>query len=105
MLVGYRWYDTKGIEPLFPFGHGLSYTTFELSKPRLSAKAIADGDFFTNEAYVSAMDGCKAKGAALHVMGLLSDGGVHSHIEHIFAAVEMAKRALIESVKRCGGEI
>ena len=52
--------------------------------PRIS-KAIQDGDFFTNEAYVSAMDDCKAKGTALHVMGLLSDGGVHSHIEHIFA--------------------
>ena len=37
--------------------------------PRIS-KAIADGDFFTNEAYVSAMDDCKAKGTALHVMGL-----------------------------------
>lgn len=38
VLVGYRWYDTKMIEPLFAFGHGLTYTTFELSKPRLSAK-------------------------------------------------------------------
>ena len=45
--------------------------------PRIS-KAIADGDFFTNEAYVSAMDDCKAKGTALHVMGLLSDGGAHA---------------------------
>ena len=59
--------------------------------PRIS-KAIQDGDFFTNEAYVSAMDDCKAKGTALHVMGLLSDGGVHSHIEHIFALLDMAKQ-------------
>ena len=59
--------------------------------PRIS-KAIQDGDFFTNEAYVSAMDDCKAKGTALHVMGLMSDGGVHSHIEHIFALLDMAKQ-------------
>ncbi len=40
VLVGYRWFDTKGIEPLYPFGHGLSYTTFELGK----AKVRKDGD-------------------------------------------------------------
>lgn len=44
VLVGYRWYDTKGIEPLFPFGYGLSYTRFELTKPGLSAtKCPKDG--------------------------------------------------------------
>ena len=59
--------------------------------PRIT-KAIADGDFFTNEAYVSAMDDCKSKGTALHIMGLMSDGGVHSHIDHIFAALDMAKQ-------------
>ena len=59
--------------------------------PRIT-KAIADGDFFTNEAYVAAMDDCKANGTALHIMGLMSDGGVHSHIDHIFAALDMAKQ-------------
>ncbi len=42
VLVGYRWFDTKGIEPLYPFGHGLSYTTFELDK----AKVKKEGDKF-----------------------------------------------------------
>ena len=65
--------------------------------PRIT-KAIADGDFFTNEAYVSAMDDCKAKGTALHIMGLLSDGGVHSHIDHIFAALDMAKQRGLSKV-------
>ena len=40
VLVGYRWYETKGIEPLFPFGFGLSYTTFSLDKAKLSSKTI-----------------------------------------------------------------
>lgn len=40
ILVGYRWYETKGIKPLYPFGHGLSYTTFEISKPKISKKQI-----------------------------------------------------------------
>ena len=44
VLVGYRWYDTKGIEPLYPFGYGLSYTSFQLSHARLSSDRIdADG--------------------------------------------------------------
>ncbi|MEL4862257.1 2,3-bisphosphoglycerate-independent phosphoglycerate mutase [Pseudoflavonifractor phocaeensis] len=54
-------------------------------------KAIADGDFFQNEAYLAAMAACKEKGTALHVFGLLSDGGVHSHNTHIYALLELAK--------------
>lgn len=55
-------------------------------------KSIADGDFFENEALKGAMENCKANGSALHLMGLLSDGGVHSHITHLYALVEMAKK-------------
>ena len=58
--------------------------------PRIS-RAIEDGSFFKNEAYNKAMDDCLAKGTSLHLYGLLSDGGVHSHIEHLFALLQMAK--------------
>ena len=54
-------------------------------------KAIGDGDFFSNPALVAAMDGAIANGKQLHLWGLLSDGGVHSHIEHLFALLKMAK--------------
>ena len=59
--------------------------------PRIT-NAVKDGSFFENPAYVKAMDDALATGGALHVLGLLSDGGVHSHITHIFAILEMAKR-------------
>ena len=54
-------------------------------------KQIQDGDFFSNEALVGAMENCKKNGTALHLMGLMSDGGVHSHNTHMFAIVELAK--------------
>lgn len=61
-------------------------------------KAIADGDFFENEAFCKAMEHCHINGGSLHLLGLLSDGGVHSHIEHMYALAEMAKRKGIEKV-------
>ncbi len=61
-------------------------------------KSIADGDFFTNNALTKAIENCKANNSALHLMGLLSNGGVHSHIEHMYALVEMAKRNGIDKV-------
>ena len=59
--------------------------------PRIT-NAVKDGSFFENPVYVKAMDDAAKSGGALHVLGLLSDGGVHSHISHIFAILEMAKR-------------
>ena len=55
-------------------------------------KEIGDGEFFENPALIKAMDNAKAAGKKLHLWGLLSDGGVHSHITHLFALLEMAKR-------------
>ena len=59
--------------------------------PRIT-NAVADGSFFRNEAYLAAVRRARERGAALHILGLLSDGGVHSHIDHIFALLELAKR-------------
>ena len=61
-------------------------------------KAIEDGDFFENEALLKAMTNAKENNSALHLMGLLSDGGVHSHITHVYALLEMAKREGLEKV-------
>jgi 2,3-bisphosphoglycerate-independent phosphoglycerate mutase len=54
-------------------------------------KSIADGDFFTNPAFLDAVEYVKQNGGKLHFMGLLSDGGVHSHINHLFALLKLAK--------------
>lgn len=55
-------------------------------------KDIRDGSFFENEALLWAVDTAKAQGTALHLMGLVSDGGVHSHNTHLYALLELAKR-------------
>ena len=69
--------------------------------PRITLD-IQKGKFFENSAYVSAMDACKEKGTALHLYGLLSDGGVHSHIEHLFALLRMAReRGLTKVYVHC----
>ena len=61
-------------------------------------KSVADGDFFQNEALMAAMENCKKNNSALHLMGLLSDGGVHSHNTHLYGLLEMAKRQGLEKV-------
>jgi 2,3-bisphosphoglycerate-independent phosphoglycerate mutase len=60
------------------------------------SKAIRSGEFFRNPVLLQAM--AKAKSAQLHLMGLVSDGGVHSSIEHLFALLELAKREKVERV-------
>ncbi len=61
-------------------------------------KAINEGDFFTNPALTSAVDKAVSAGKAVHVMGLLSDGGVHSHQDHIFAMLELAAQRDAEKI-------
>lgn len=61
-------------------------------------KSIEDGDFFTIPELVGAIDNCKKNHSKLHIMGLLSDGGVHSHIRHLYAILELAKRKDFEDV-------
>ena len=53
-------------------------------------KAIQDGDFFTNPVYTAAIDAAVSNGKAVHIFGLLSPGGVHSHEDHILAAIDLA---------------
>jgi len=65
--------------------------------PRIS-RAIEDGSFFENEAYLEAMDDCRERGSALHLMGLLSDGGVHSHITHLYALLKLARQRGLSQV-------
>ncbi len=65
--------------------------------PKMSQE-IKNGKFFENPVYIKAMEDAKANGKALHVLGLLSDGGVHSHIDHIFGILDMAKMRGVEKV-------
>lgn len=61
-------------------------------------KEIEDGVFFENEALLKAVENCKKNQSDLHLFGLLSDGGVHSHNTHMYALLELAKRNGIENV-------
>lgn len=61
-------------------------------------KSIKDGDFFTNEEFLYAIENAKKNGKKLHLYGLLSDGGVHSHVTHLFALIELAKKEGLDDV-------
>ncbi|MCL2837598.1 MAG: 2,3-bisphosphoglycerate-independent phosphoglycerate mutase [Oscillospiraceae bacterium] len=61
-------------------------------------KAISDGDFFENAVLLDAIENCKKNDKALHLMGLLSDGGVHSHNTHLYGLLELAKMAGLTKV-------
>ncbi|MDR0697217.1 MAG: 2,3-bisphosphoglycerate-independent phosphoglycerate mutase [Christensenellaceae bacterium] len=62
------------------------------------SKEIKDGDFFKNHTLQAAIENAKIPGRSLHTYGLLSDGGVHSHIEHLFALVKMAKDSGLDNM-------
>ena len=61
-------------------------------------KSIENGDFFSIPEFVSAIENCKKHESKLHILGLLSDGGVHSHIRHLYGLLELAKRKDFEDV-------
>lgn len=61
-------------------------------------KAISDGDFFTVPEFLQAVENCKKNNSALHMWGLVSDGGVHSHIGHIYGLLELAKKNGLDKV-------
>lgn len=62
------------------------------------SKAIKEGDFFQNKALLAACDNARENQSSLHMLGLVSDGGVHSHNEHIYGLLELAKRQGIKKV-------
>ena len=61
-------------------------------------KSIEDGDFFSNPEFIAAIENCKKHNSKLHILGLVSDGGVHSHNRHLYGLLEMAKRRDFEDV-------
>ncbi|MCL1975183.1 MAG: 2,3-bisphosphoglycerate-independent phosphoglycerate mutase [Firmicutes bacterium] len=61
-------------------------------------REIAEGSFFHNQAFVSAFTNAKAPGRALHIIGLVSDGGIHSHIDHLFELIRTAKQHQVEEL-------
>ena len=62
------------------------------------SRDIKNGGFFENPAYTSAIDACVSRGSSLHIMGLVSPGGVHSHTDHLWALIELAKRRGVEKL-------
>ena len=62
------------------------------------SKSIKDGDFFTNKAFLDVMEKAKENNSALHLLGLVSDGGVHSHQEHLYALLKLAKEKGLKKV-------
>ena len=61
-------------------------------------KSIEDGDFFENQVLLEAVENCKKHDSAFHMMGLVSDGGVHSHITHIYGLLELCRREGLKKV-------
>ncbi len=61
-------------------------------------KSIEDGDFFSNAKFLEAIENCKKHNSKLHILGLLSNGGVHSHERHLYGLLELAKRRDFENV-------
>ena len=65
--------------------------------PRITNE-IKTGDFYKNKNLLRAIDNCKKNDSALHLFGLLSDGGVHSHVEHLYALIDLAKKNDLKKV-------
>lgn len=91
--VGLSWGEMGNSE----VGHlslGLG-TIYYQNLPRIT-KAIAEGDFYQNEAFLKVCQHVKSKSSSLHILGLVSSGGVHSFNEHLYALVELAKQQKVE---------